>query len=194
MASVFGSGLAVAWRSRDWQLSESRLYPYLQSSGIDMLVTKGWFHVELRQRRTQRPLRILNTHMQADFDVAGEYFRYITEPIRIAQAQQLVAVERGLPSVPTLLLGDMNTEDCWFPGTVGWMRATHEHTFPESGQILDHCTTWTAGPPCEFVDHAVLKPVPPAPRPRDGGRLNARSCGLPPTFHSFLPAFAAHGV
>lgn len=155
MATVFGSGLAVAWRSRDWQLSESRLYPYLQSSGIDLLVTKGWFHVELRQRRTQRPLRILNTHMQADFDIAGEYFRYITEPIRMAQAQQLVAVERGLPSMATLLLGDMNTEDCWFPGTVGWMRATHDHTFPESGQILDHCTTWSAGPPCTFVDHAV---------------------------------------
>jgi hypothetical protein len=37
---------------------------------------------------------------------------------------------------------------------VGWMRAAHEHTFPESGQILDHCTTW-AGTACEFVDHTV---------------------------------------
>lgn len=154
IAAVFGSGLAVAWRSRDWQLGEARLYPFLNYSGIDALVTKGWFRVELTQRSTGKVARIINTHMQADYDIGGEYFRTLTEPIRMAQAWQLVEVERRMPRIPTLIVGDMNTEECWFRDTMGWMQTTRDVTFPETEQIIDHCTTW-AGTACKFTGHTV---------------------------------------
>lgn len=143
IAAVFGSGLATAWRSSRWQLTDSRFYPYLDATGLDHLVAKGWFRVELQQRTAATPsLRLINTHMQADYDVFSREFRHITEDIRRRQVAQMLAVERALPPMPTLVTGDMNTDNCWFPG--GWLLPAHMTappiTFPSTAESLDHCT------------------------------------------------------
>lgn len=139
IAAVFGSGLATAWRAAAWQLTDSRFYPFLDSSGLDQLVAKGWFRVELQSTTAPTDtLRLINTHMQSDYDVYGRELRHITEAIRRQQVAQLFAVEsRTLPPMPTLVMGDMNTDNCWFPG--GWMTAPAV-TFPSSAESLDHCT------------------------------------------------------
>ncbi len=146
IASLFGSGLAVAWPSAQWTLEDARLYPFLSAVGFDAWVTKGWFRVELLQKRTRIPLRIINTHMQSDYEICDDLWRPIAEPVRMAQAMQLIETERHMPSVPTLIVGDMNTEMCWFPGSSGWMSHHCGPTFPGTSQVLDHCVTWRRHP------------------------------------------------
>jgi endonuclease/exonuclease/phosphatase family metal-dependent hydrolase len=141
--SVFGSGLAVAWRTDKWQLRDARQYPYLSAVGIDALVSKGWFRVELTHMASQKPLRLINTHMQSDYEVCNDIWRTISEPVRMGQAQQLIESERRLSPAPTLITGDMNTEMCWFP-ECRWLTRHAGPTFDKGSQVLDHCATWQA--------------------------------------------------
>jgi len=134
---IFGSGLAIAWRRGSWKLTDARFYPYLSAIGLDGLVTKGWFRVELTDP-SGAPLRLINTHMQSDYEVFDELWRPIAEPVRMAQAHQMTEVEGRQPPMPTLMVGDMNTEQCWFQGCT-WLTAHAGPTFPGTGQILDHC-------------------------------------------------------
>lgn len=144
IAAIFGSGLAVAWRSPAWRLTDSRFYPFVDAAGLDRLVIKGWFRVELQSTTTPtNTLRLINTHMQADYDIYSRELRHVTEAIRRRQVVQLMTAERRtLPSMPTLVVGDMNTDNCWFPD--GWLLPPHMTapaiTFPSSAESLDHCT------------------------------------------------------
>jgi endonuclease/exonuclease/phosphatase family metal-dependent hydrolase len=144
IATLFGSGLAIAWNSQKWQLTDTstRFYPFVDSTGLDQLVSKGWFRIELYQKQSQkkRTLRLINTHMQSDYDIYHQEFRHITEAVRRRQVAQLVAIEHHtVPNLPTLVVGDMNTERCWFP--TDWLRTASAITFPSLGTSLDHCTT-----------------------------------------------------
>ena len=136
-ASVFGSGLAYAWPRSRWQLQDARFYPFLRCIGIDIMVSKGWFRVDLLTP-DGRPVRILNTHMQADLDLIGSYFTELTEGVRMIQARQLIETEIPLlrqQPAPTLLVGDINTGQNWFSGF---------QLFPGSG--IDHCGHPTGQP------------------------------------------------
>jgi endonuclease/exonuclease/phosphatase family metal-dependent hydrolase len=152
-AAVFGSGLAVAWRSDIWQLSDARLYPYLSAVGFDALVTKGWFRVELKQRKTGAPLRLIDTHMQSDYEVCDELWRPIAEPVRMAQALQLYETESRMPPIPTLIIGDMNTEMCWIHG-YGYLTQHAGPTFERTSQVLDHCAALN-GASWNLLQHRV---------------------------------------
>ena len=141
IASLFGSGLATAWPAAKWRLLDSRFYPFLEASGLDILVSKGWFRVELQQVTTSNSIRLINTHMQADYDIYGGNLRHITETIRKHQVAQLIDVEQTT-SLPILVTGDMNTGNCWFLGA--WLRCPTQKepaiTFPSTAECLDHCT------------------------------------------------------
>jgi endonuclease/exonuclease/phosphatase family metal-dependent hydrolase len=141
IATLFGSGLVVAWPAAKWRLTDSRFYPFLEASGLDTLVSKGWFRVELQQVSTGAPLRLINTHMQSDYDLVGFKFRHITDIIRRRQVAQLIAVESAA-RLPTLVTGDMNTDNCWFPGK--WLLRAGQTkpaiTFPSTAECLDHCS------------------------------------------------------
>jgi endonuclease/exonuclease/phosphatase family metal-dependent hydrolase len=137
-ASIFGSGLAIAWRSDCWSVTDSRFYPYLSAVGFDAFVVKGWFRVEFRDRRTGRALRLINTHMQSDYEICDELWRPIAEPVRMAQAVQLMETEARIPRIPTLMVGDMNTEMCWFHDCA-WLTHHCGPTFDGTSQVLDHC-------------------------------------------------------
>jgi endonuclease/exonuclease/phosphatase family metal-dependent hydrolase len=114
-ATLFGSGLAFAWSSERWAHRESHQYPFLAGIGLDMLATKGWFRLDLVDRRDGAPLRILNTHLQADVDLFPTYFASRSNYVRTVQGRQLDAAEKN-PNVPTLLIGDMNTDKSIFAG------------------------------------------------------------------------------
>jgi endonuclease/exonuclease/phosphatase family metal-dependent hydrolase len=141
IAGIFGSGLAIAYRADRFQQTDARFYPYLSAVGFDALVTKGWFRVELTDKYMGQKIRIINTHMQSDYEVFDELWRPIAEPVRMAQALQLSEVERRLPQIPTLIVGDMNTEMCWFPNTE-WLTHHCGPTFEGTSQVLDHCAAW----------------------------------------------------
>jgi endonuclease/exonuclease/phosphatase family metal-dependent hydrolase len=155
IVSALGSGLAVAFRTSDWSVADFRLYPYLSAVGLDALATKGWFRVELRSARSGKPFRLITTHMQSDYEICDELWRPIAEPVRMAQAFQLAETERRLPKVPTLLLGDWNTELCWLPEG-RWLTKHSGPTFPGTNQVLDHCAAW-ADQPWVLKDHRVYR-------------------------------------
>jgi endonuclease/exonuclease/phosphatase family metal-dependent hydrolase len=138
IAGFFGSGLAIAWRADRWSVTDSRFYPYLSAVGFDALVVKGWFRVELCDRQGNH-LRLINTHMQSDYEICDELWRPIAEPVRMAQAVQMMDTNARLPHVPTLIVGDMNTEMCWFGRRCGWLTHHCGPTFEGTSQVLDHC-------------------------------------------------------
>jgi endonuclease/exonuclease/phosphatase family metal-dependent hydrolase len=102
--------------------------------GLDVLATKGWFRLDLVNRVTGRPLRVINTHLQADIDLVPEYFMKRTEGIRMAQARQLVAAERS-SNIPTLLIGDLNTDQDLFEGFQFFPAEAHTDEF----KGIDRC-------------------------------------------------------
>jgi endonuclease/exonuclease/phosphatase family metal-dependent hydrolase len=143
IATLFGSGLATAWQTAKWRLVDTRFYPFLESSGLDTLVSKGWFCVELQQVSKGSSMRLINTHMQSDYDFFGREFRHITDVSRRCQVEQIMAVEQRLsPHIPTLVVGDMNTDICLFPGRWLWTPKQKRPTitFPSNSECLDHCT------------------------------------------------------
>jgi hypothetical protein len=73
-------------------------------------------------------------HLQSDVDLFEEYFRKTTDGIRRSQAQQIMQIEHK-PSIPTLFLGDLNTEKDILPGI---------HLFPADERVdgftgIDRC-------------------------------------------------------
>lgn len=110
----FGSGLAFAFPIGRWTLRDARYYPFLASSGLDTLVSKGWFQMEL-----SGGCRIINTDMQADLECLQRFaiIKSHSDVVRRQQARQLMAaLERfDLNSLPTLIVGSMHTKVCPFP-------------------------------------------------------------------------------
>jgi endonuclease/exonuclease/phosphatase family metal-dependent hydrolase len=154
ISGLFGSGLVFAWRPTEWAPTDVRFYPFLAAVGFDQLATKGWLRVDLRHVRTGAPLRLINTHMQSDYEVCDELWQHISDPIRMAQARELATVEARLPPVPTLVVGDFNTHECWIPGA----RFLNPQTIPsfptrEGGKHLDHIATWC--PEWRLLGHEV---------------------------------------
>jgi endonuclease/exonuclease/phosphatase family metal-dependent hydrolase len=149
---LFGSGLVIAWRTDSWAATDTRFYPYLATVGFDQLATKGWLRVDLRQRHTGATFRLINTHMQSDYEVCDELWQHISDPIRMAQARELATVEQRAPAPPTLVVGDFNTQDCWIPGA-RFLNPCTAPTFPSMGAYLDHIATWC--PEWRLLGHEV---------------------------------------
>ena len=103
-ASLFGSGLAVAWDPKRFSLQEARFYPFLAS--LDILLVRGWFQVEL-MAPSGKAVRIVNTHMQAEIEV---FTKRYSDVARKQQARQLFTSLKQQPSKPTLIVGDMGTD------------------------------------------------------------------------------------
>jgi len=152
---LFGSGLAIAWRRTDWRITDARFYPYISAIGFDNFVTKGWFRIELEDN-SGHSLRLLNTHMQSDYELCDDLWRPIAEPVRMSQAHQLTEVEARLPPMTTLICGDMNTEMCWF-SDFQWLTQHMGATFPATSQILDHCAFSIKGPQWIIEEHRVCR-------------------------------------
>jgi endonuclease/exonuclease/phosphatase family metal-dependent hydrolase len=145
ICGIFGSGLAIAWRTDSWTpVGDARFYPYLAAVGLDQLATKGWLRVDLQQRRTGATFRLINTHMQADYEIGDELWQHIVDPIRMAQARELARVEQRTPGPPTLVVGDFNAQECWIPNA-RFLNPCTVPTFPAEGKFLDHVATWHPG-------------------------------------------------
>lgn len=140
IAAVFGSGLAVAWNPQKIAVDESRFYPFLSVVGFDGFVSKGWFRLEMRTPTGFR-FRLINTHMQSDYEICDSLWRHVSEPIRMAQSLQMMTVETRIPRRPTLIVGDMNSETCWLP-ECEWLVRSGGVTYPNTEQTLDHCACW----------------------------------------------------
>jgi hypothetical protein len=108
-ASVFGSGLAVAWPSGRWTLQDARLYPFLNTIGVDHAFNKSWFRVDLFSNSDAKPLRLINAQLQEEISWLGTYCLNLTSTVRELQSQQLYDTEMRMlrsQSVPTILASD----------------------------------------------------------------------------------------
>jgi endonuclease/exonuclease/phosphatase family metal-dependent hydrolase len=159
--SLFGSGLAYAWRSTSWTLTDSRQYPFLAGVGLDSLATKGWFRIDLVNHRGFR-LRLVNMHLQSDVDLFEEYFRKITDGIRQSQARQMMQIEQRT-TIPTLFLGDLNTEKDIVPGVQLFPADDHVDGFTgidRCGSFKDqnwHVMEWRSAKEAEgWSDHLPI--------------------------------------
>ena len=136
-ATLFGSGLAFAWNPTHWSLQEARFYPFLATSGLDIMLARGWFQAELMDS-TGRCVRIVNTHLQADVDVIEQFTKRYSDVTRKQQARQLLTClqKQTKQSKPTLIVGDFNTEQ----ELLGpHFETDKKPTYPATERTYDHC-------------------------------------------------------
>lgn len=155
IAGFFGSGLAFAWKPTFWQLADSRFYPFMCGLGVDALVPKGWFRVELTHRTTGQTVRLVNTHKQSDYNIGTQVWLDIVEGIRMKQALEMTEVELRQRPLPLLFVGDMNTPMCWFRG-FRWLGDCQTPTFPPEAARLDHCAA-PRRQPWQVLEHRVAQ-------------------------------------
>jgi len=142
-ASIFGSGLAFAWCPKRWSLQEARFYPFLAHSGLDMMLVRGWFQADLVDPAGSSA-RIVNTHLQADIDVIEHLTKRYSDIARKQQSRQLVnSLQRQLPK-PTLIVGDMNTEQELFEPYP--YLGSDTVTYPATGRAFDRCVAFGYNP------------------------------------------------
>jgi endonuclease/exonuclease/phosphatase family metal-dependent hydrolase len=142
-ASVFGSGLAFAWNPTRFSLQDARFYPFLATSGLDIMLVRGWFQAELMNSAGQS-IRIVNTHLQADLDIIESFTKRFSDVARKQQARQLMACLEKQEQKPTLIVGDMNTEQSLF-GSYPYL-GSDTVTYPATGRVFDRCVgigPWT---------------------------------------------------
>jgi len=150
-ATLLGSGLAFAWCPKRWSLQEARFYPFLSHSGLDIMLARGWFQAEILDPNG-RSVRIVNTHLQADLDVIKQLTIRYSDIARKQQARQLLTYLQRQQSKPTLIVGDLNTEQ----ELLGpHLLQDKKPTYPATGHIFDHCIRF--GPhPWILTSHRVF--------------------------------------
>jgi len=134
-ATLFGSGLAFAWDPKRWALQEARFYPFLATSGLDIMLARGWFQAELIGVAGQS-VRIINTHLQADLDAIEHLTKRYSDIARKQQARQLLACLNAQPQKPTLIVGDFNTEQELLGSH---LEIDKKSTYPATDRVFDHC-------------------------------------------------------
>lgn len=141
-ASVFGSGLAVAWNPMKWSVTGIRFFPFVSAVGLDQFAMKGWMRVNLVEKSSGVKIRLLNTHMQSDYEVFDDVWQHISNPVREQQSRELANIEQKyLKEIPILIVGDFNTRECLIPHA-HFLNPQTIPTFPESAKFLDHIATW----------------------------------------------------
>jgi endonuclease/exonuclease/phosphatase family metal-dependent hydrolase len=134
-ATLFGSGLAFAWNPTHLSLQEARFYPFLATSGLDIVLARGWFQAELLDS-AGKCIRIINTHLQADLDVIENFTKRYSDITRKQQARQLLTYLNAQPQKSTLIIGDFNTEQDLFGPP---LTKDKKVTYPATDRVFDHC-------------------------------------------------------
>jgi len=139
-ASLYGSGLAFAWPNGRWILHDARHYPFLDCCMFEVFVIKGWLQLELSDIYTKKQFRLINTHMHSDIDTIEHLTHPYVHNIRVKQAKQLLTTTMNQIQLPTLIVGDLNSETCHF-SPYRFLQRDLTPTYPELSRILDHCAS-----------------------------------------------------
>lgn len=126
-----GSGLCILTKS-SFQLARPSIFkPFSLSSGVDAIMSKGYYMTTLRCKG--KVFNLINTHMQSDFT---EFSCCRVNYLKTRKLQEMELYHFiNTRSDMTLLIGDMNTAIFkWFERV-----DPHDHvTFPETEEHLDH--------------------------------------------------------
>lgn len=123
-------GLCILVKQSFIIVNQPRFVPFYNKSGLDSLVNKGIFILEILYGKKQ--IQIFNTHFQADFTEVPCYPVDYSE-VRRAQEAQLyfLATDFEFP----LICGDFNKNDFFF---FEKFDTSTQVTFPSTGQHIDH--------------------------------------------------------
>jgi endonuclease/exonuclease/phosphatase family metal-dependent hydrolase len=123
-------GLCILIKQSIPIVNQPRFVAFHNKRGLDSLVNKGIFLLEILHSRKQ--IQIINTHFQADFTEVPCYSVDYSE-IRKAQEAQLYFLATGLEF--PLICGDFNKNEFFF---FEKFDGSPQVTFPSTGEHLDH--------------------------------------------------------
>jgi len=137
--SVVPSGLCIALQNKSlWKMITLRFTPFFNYSYWDTFANKGFFSICL-QHKDGLQIRILNTHMQSDWELPYYSGTYYTNRIRTLQLEEMVK-EYGTSKTLTLIVGDLNQAGLMHPRVknICCKEGDAITTFPSTGHNVDH--------------------------------------------------------
>lgn len=153
--SFLPSGLLTAFLDKEYTYISDCFCPYMTYYNVEILATKGFHAVRLKQRESAKILSIINTHTQSNTELSWLFgSKKVTESQK-SQFEQMCKYVEGL-NHPAILSGDMNCEHSPHPH-VRFLhtRLMKKHTFPKTGEDLDHIAWFPlqyAHIGCQFCD------------------------------------------
>jgi exonuclease III len=139
IGSVVPSGLCIALQNKSlWKKVSTRFTPFFNYSYWDTFANKGFFAIYL-QHKNGRHLRILNTHMQSDWELPYYSGIYYTNRLRRQQLEEMVNEYESSKTL-TLIVGDLNQEGIIHPRVknICCKEGDAITTFPSTGHNVDH--------------------------------------------------------
>lgn len=147
--TLLPSGLVTAFKRSEFAFISDCFCPYQDTHNVEWFANKGFHILRLIHRRTQKRIRVVNTHTQSDTEISWIFGRAITAWIRGKQAEQIYNFFKGTTE-QVLIIGDLNCESEPFHG----LRFLHppgskplkKRTFYSTGEDLDHLACLTDRP------------------------------------------------
>jgi exonuclease III len=142
--NLMSSGLLTAVKTERWSILEEGFHFYEHSTVIENITNKGFHWLKVteknKQNKQNKPILLINTHMQADHSINLFSGCIDTRPIRKKQAEQILKL---IEHVKTnhLIIGDINCEiepHNDFLYLTGRKTGIQKHTFICTGEDLDH--------------------------------------------------------
>jgi len=137
--SVVYSGLCIALHNTSsWKMFSTRFTPFLEYNYWDSFANKGYYAICLRHT-TGKIVRILNTHMQSNWELPYLSGTSYTDHIRTKQLEEMVKTY-GTSTLLTLIVGDLNQEGLIHPRVHNLCCKPEEGviTFPSTKHNVDH--------------------------------------------------------
>lgn len=140
--NLFSSGLITAVKKDSWSVISETFVDYTASAGVELFANKGFHSIRVRHTSdVDFTINLINTHMQSDNPT--NYFAGCidTNPIRRLQALQIYEFIKSGGVERHFLVGDLNSESethTSFLYLTGQKNGIKKHTFPETGEDLDH--------------------------------------------------------
>jgi len=138
--NLLSSGLLTGIKTDTWSILSDSFVLFNDSTGVEFIANKGFHSIELEHKVSKERLIIINTHMQSDNPTNFFSGCLDTRPIRKKQAQQICEYLKDF-RIRSFLIGDLNSEteaheDFFY--LTGPKSGIMKHTFPETGEDLDH--------------------------------------------------------
>jgi exonuclease III len=143
--SVVASGLAIALHKDSlWKVQTTRFTPFFQYNYWDCFANKGYYAICL-MHTTGTTIRVLNTHMQSNWEIPYISGTFYTNHIRTKQLEEIVK-EYGTSDILTLIVGDLNQEGIIHPRVQNLCCKPENRiiTFPSTNTNVDH-VSWLVG-------------------------------------------------
>ena len=158
--TMFSSGLLIAVLEHTYTIENECFCSFQDVHNIEIFANKGFHVVQLREKQSNRIIKIANTHTQSSTELTVSFETTVSD-IRRKQIAQMLSYF-SYSRYPVLVVGDMNCEHSPHPH-LRFLQSqnTKKHTFYSTGEDLDHVgwipIQW-AEPNCSYCNIDRLGP------------------------------------